>query len=144
MRWRLVAVAVISMAVFGAQTAHAAAIQEQPNYLGLVGYWPFDEGAGTVADDFSGNGNAVTLATDGSALPAWVPGKFGHALSFDGSSNYVTVPNVGGYLPSALQLTHTGTVSLWVNPAAGDDGSLYRAVIAGAGNINQGEDSVRI
>ena len=89
MRWRLVAVAVISMAVFGAQTAHAAVIQEQPNYLGLVGYWPFDEGAGTTVEDFSGNGNTGTLSTTGSNLPQWVTGKFGSALSFDGSTNYV-------------------------------------------------------
>jgi hypothetical protein len=28
---------------------------------GLVGYWPFDEGSGNVAKDYSGNGNDGTI-----------------------------------------------------------------------------------
>ena len=93
MRWRIVVIAVISIAVFGAQTAHASVIELPPNNIGLVGYWSFNEGTSTIANDYSGNGTTGTLTTTGSNLPQWVPGKFGSALSFDGSSNYVNVPN---------------------------------------------------
>ena len=48
----------------------------------LVGYWNFDEGAGTVAVDSSGYGNDGTLNGD----PQWVPGQLGSALDFDGSN----------------------------------------------------------
>jgi len=47
----------------------------------LVGHWSFDEGAGTVAADSSGNGNDGALE-DG---PTVVDGQFGKALAFDGS-----------------------------------------------------------
>jgi hypothetical protein len=47
---------------------------------GLVGWWKFDEGSGTVAYDSSGNGNDGNL-TNG---PTWTTGKIGGALSFDG------------------------------------------------------------
>jgi len=40
------------------------------NDTGLVGYWNFDEGAGTVANDSSGNGNDGTLKNG----PAWISG----------------------------------------------------------------------
>src|ERR1700728_2906074 len=38
---------------------------------GLVGYWTFDEGSGTTANDSSGNGNNGTLATS----QTWVTGS---------------------------------------------------------------------
>jgi hypothetical protein len=55
----------------------------------VVGAWTFDEGAGDVAIDSSGN------CEDGKINgAAWVDGKFGKALSFDGSSDYVEVPDI--------------------------------------------------
>ncbi len=51
----------------------------------LLGYWTFEEGAGTVAADLSGNGNDGTL-TNG---PVWVTGRFGGGLHFDGDDDYV-------------------------------------------------------
>jgi hypothetical protein len=54
---------------------------------GLVGYWPFDEGSGTIAKDYSGNGNDGTIY--GGAT--WTTGKVGGALSFDGVDDYVRV-----------------------------------------------------
>lgn len=75
--------------------AHASLIQP-PNNLGLVGYWSFNEGNGTVATDFSGNGNNGTL-TNG---PTWVNGKRGKALNFDGSDDYIDVGNGASLRPS--------------------------------------------
>jgi hypothetical protein len=54
---------------------------------GLVGWWKFDEGSGTVAYDSSGNGNDGNL-TNG---PTWTIGKIGGALSFDGTNDYVKI-----------------------------------------------------
>jgi len=53
---------------------------------GLVGWWKFDEGSGTVAADSSGNGydGTITNAT-------WETGQLGQALGFDGTA-YVDVP----------------------------------------------------
>jgi hypothetical protein len=68
------------------QNAQAAILNPQP--AGLVGWWKFDEGSGTVAKDSSGNGN------DGTIFGAvWGVGKYGQALDFDGVSSYVSVPN---------------------------------------------------
>lgn len=60
---------------------------------GLVGYWPLDEGSGTVTKDASGNGN------DGAFVdaPAWVAGKIGKALSFDGVNDYISIPHQDAY-----------------------------------------------
>jgi prepilin-type N-terminal cleavage/methylation domain-containing protein len=53
----------------------------------LVGYWPLDEGTGTVAGDMSGNGNNGTAT---GTLPYYTAGKIGpYAGNFDGSDNVV-------------------------------------------------------
>jgi len=54
-----------------------------PNTLanGLVAYWALDEGAGTLANDGSGNGRNGFISG-----PGWIPGQFGKALHFFGSS----------------------------------------------------------
>jgi hypothetical protein len=97
--------------------AQAAVINPHP---GLVGWWRFDEGTGTIAGDSSGNENNGTLV--GSPLPSWMAGKFGDALLFDGSQNYVQVPNS----PSIQYTGGSVTLSAWIGPR--DDGT-YRDVI---------------
>ncbi|MBL7143976.1 MAG: hypothetical protein ISS76_07070 [Phycisphaerae bacterium] len=51
----------------------------------LVAYWPFDEGAGKVANDLSENGYDGTLVGGTS----WTDGIYGSALQFNGSDAYV-------------------------------------------------------
>ena len=52
----------------------------------IMGLWLFDEGNGGTAADTSGNGN------DGEVHGAkWVDGKFGKALEFNGTDNWVEV-----------------------------------------------------
>ena len=58
----------------------------------LVGYWSFDEGAGTVANDGSGNNNHGDVM--GGAQ--WVAGKMGGALAFDGADDMVVVNQASG------------------------------------------------
>jgi len=70
----------------------------------LVGWWRFDEGSGTIANDSSGNGNTGTFNGD----PQWVAGYFGGALEFDGSDDWLDC----GSNPS-LDLT-TWTITFWL------------------------------
>jgi len=71
----------------------------------LVGYWSFDEGAGAIANDGSGNGNDGTLENG----PEWTAGQFGDAVQFDGTDDYVNVGNA-----DTLSITGDLTFSLWV------------------------------
>ena len=70
---------------------------------GLVGYWPFDEGTGTTAYDYSGKGNNGILT--GSVV--WAAGKLGNAVQTDGSTNYVSIAS----RPSL----NSWTISVWGN-----------------------------
>ena len=60
-----------------------------------VGYWKFDEGSGTTASDSSGNGSTGAITGAG-----WVAGQVNGALSFNGSTNYVSM---GTPVPTALK-----------------------------------------
>lgn len=74
---------------------------------GLVAAYGFEEGGGTTTADSSGNHltGSLTAAT-------WVTtGKFGKALSFNGSSSMVSIPDA-----SVLDLTTGMTLSAWIQP----------------------------
>jgi len=71
----------------------------------LVGYWSFDEGSGEMAKDGSGNGNDGSLENG----TEWTAGKFGDAVQFDGTDDYVDVGNAGN-----LSITGDFTFSMWV------------------------------
>jgi len=75
------------------------------NDTGLVGYWKFDEGSGTIAKDSSGYNNDGTLVNG----PTWVDGKFGKALKFDGVDDYV---NVGH--SESVNIVNAITIAAWV------------------------------
>ena len=59
----------------------------------LIGYWSFDEGAGEIAKDGSGNGNDGTLENG----VEWTAGQSGYAVQFDGTDDCV---NPGEYWKS--------------------------------------------
>jgi hypothetical protein len=84
----------------------------------LVGYWKFDEGSGTIAYDSSGNGNDGTIQGD----PQWVAGKIAGALQFDGTDDYVEVPD-----SPSLDITDAITIAAWVFREA-DSGTWERIV----------------
>ena len=86
---------------------------------GLVAAYGFDEGAGTVVADSSGNGNTGTIAG-----ATWTPsGKFGGALSFNGTNARVTIPD-----SASLDLIDAMTLEAWVYPTVAP--AEWRAVIA--------------
>ncbi len=71
---------------------------------GLVAYYTFDEGSGSIAHDSSGNGN------DGQIQGAkWVGLKKGCALEFDGLDDYVDCGS-----DESLNITEKITVEAWV------------------------------
>ena len=84
----------------------------------MVAAYAFDEGSGTTVADASGNGNTGTLSN-----VTWATGgRYGNALSFNGTSARVNVPN-----SSSLQLTSGMTLEAWVNPLSVS--SAWRDVI---------------
>jgi hypothetical protein len=82
---------------------------------GLVGWWKFDEGSGTVAYDSSGNGNDGNL-TNG---PTWTTGKIGGALNFDGEDDLVTI---NGNWPST---NSPRTISVWFYTINTHNGNIF-------------------
>jgi len=86
---------------------------------GLVGYWAFDEGQGTRADDYSGNENDGTLESS-MTDDDWVQGRVGGALGFDGSDDYVNTNLNTHFTPI--------TISSWVRLDTLDTGSDQRII----------------
>ena len=75
---------------------------------GLVAAYSFDQGSGSTVTDASGNNNTGTITG-----ATWTTaGRFGGALTFNGTSAMVTVPNA-----ASLQLTTGMTLEAWVNPS---------------------------
>jgi sugar lactone lactonase YvrE len=67
--------------------------------------YAFDEGSGTNAKDAAGSHNGTVESG------SWVEGKYGKALSFNGTSSCVSVPN-----SADLQLSGPFTLEAWVKP----------------------------
>lgn len=72
---------------------------------GLVGRWTFDDGEGSIARDVSGRDNHGTVM--GGAK--WTEGRIGGALEFDGTDDFVSIPN-----ESSFDITGSVTVSAWI------------------------------
>ena len=74
---------------------------------GLVAAYSFDEGAGSITTDVSGKNNSGTISN-----ATWTAsGKYGGALTFNGSNALVVIP------PStSLNVTNAMTQEAWVYP----------------------------
>ena len=87
-----------------------------PRSAGPLGYvhWSFDEGRGDAAHDSGiglGHGQAaahLTSYTPGGRGPAWVAGRFGAALEFNGVDQHVVTDFSG------IAGAHARTVACWV------------------------------
>ena len=81
-----------------------------------VAHWSFDEGQGTTTWDGTENNNDGRLGSGScqpgaSTCPSWIAGKHGSALDFDGTDDYVLVPD-----DDTLDITDAITISAWVKP----------------------------
>ncbi len=107
----------------------------------IVAAWTFEEGSGKVVGDVSGTGNNGELIGGAN----WGDGKFGKALDFDGSSNYIEVP-----FDASMKVLNEGdfTIAAWYKPDvipkkqvvfqqgdAGGTGRTWLFVHEGAGEI---------
>lgn len=84
---------------------------------GLVGYWPFDEGEGSVTYDAAGTSNGSLVigptGTQTSVSSAWSSGGtgvLGGALYFDGTDDYIDLSN----LPVSTDSGGKTSVSFWL------------------------------
>jgi len=108
----------------------------------LMGMWLFDEGEDDTAVDSSGNGNDGTL--EGAA---WIDGKFGKALEFNGASDYV---DTGNDPITDVSATNVLSISAWVR-RANDASSMLVAIrrtpggyVLGVGVLGAGANQVKM
>jgi chitodextrinase len=88
-----------------------------PPLSGLVAGYNFDAGGGNTVADLSGNGNTGTISG-----ATWGTGKYGGALSFNGTNARVSVPT-----SASLNLTSGMTLMAWIEPTASQSG--WRTII---------------
>jgi len=93
----------------GGGTSNAQTLTISATPVGLVAAYSFNAGTGTTVADVSGNGNTGTI----NGATWTTAGRFGGALSFNGTSNMVTIAD-----SSSLDLTVGMTLEAWVFPTA--------------------------
>jgi hypothetical protein len=102
---------------------------------GLISYWTFDEGSGTVAADIVGGFNGTLMNG-----PVWVTGKFGSALDFDGTDDYVLcAERVGsnpGIYPAELMPQSAFSCAAWVKV---EDFGYYGGIIGNGLDVSSDE-----
>ena len=74
------------------------------NPQGLVGYWPLNEGSGTIAYDQSGNGNNGTWS---GSTPYYTTGKFGLSAGNFTRSNNIAINSLTSSFPTVF------SIALW-------------------------------
>jgi PKD repeat protein len=93
----------------GAATSATATVTVQAASAGLVAAYNFDQGSGTTLTDVSGNGNHGTIAN-----ATWsAAGKYGGALSFNGTNSWVTINDA-----ASLNLSSGMTLEAWIKPSS--------------------------
>jgi len=85
-----------------------SAMADLKTHHGLCGYWSFNELTGATAYDYSGSGNNGTLLPSAFPRVDSINKKFGKALEFNGTGDYVHCGTT-----DILNISSTITVSLW-------------------------------
>ena len=88
-----------------------------------ISYWKFDEGSGTLAADLGTSGFSGNIVG-----PVYTTGKYGNALSFDGTNDYVTLAGTTAYDNMGAI-----TISAWINPASTGENGNGRILAKSAG-----------
>src|SRR5262249_50278350 len=99
-------------------TNFAVTVSPAPPPPSLMAAYGFNEGSGTMVNDLSGNGNNGTI----SGATWTTSGKYGTALSFNGTNALVSINNA-----ASLQLSSAMTLEAWVYPTTVSSG--WRDVI---------------
>jgi len=98
---------------------------------GLVGWWKLDDassGTSTTAVDSSGNNNNGTTQNS----PTWTSsGKVGNALTLNGTTQWVRVPD-----SATLRISSSWTVSSWVKLSALPGSNDYSAIVTKSDSDN--------
>jgi hypothetical protein len=81
------------------------------NNNGPIAHWKLDEGSGATAYDSVGSNDGTLTNME---VADWVTGKFGAALDFDGSNEYITRADQGSTDP--LRVSGAITVGVWIKP----------------------------
>ncbi|MCA9390294.1 LamG domain-containing protein [candidate division WWE3 bacterium] len=118
------------------RTLSSAEVRKLYNFApGPIGYWPLDENTGTsITYDHSGNGFNGTM--NGSMTESdWVRGKFGSALDFDSSNDYIAIAD-----SDLLDMVDSWTISGWVYDNNSDlnhdwDHIIAKGNVFGGGNM---------
>ena len=95
--------ALLGAAALAAVTLPTAAHAAAP---GAVASYAFDEGTGNTSADTTGNGRTAALRST-----SWTSGRFGRALSFNGTTSLAQVAD-----SAALDLSGAMTLEAWVRP----------------------------
>ncbi|MFW0837855.1 MAG: DUF2341 domain-containing protein [Candidatus Komeilibacteria bacterium] len=99
---------------------------------GLVGYWKMDEASwnGTSGEviDSSGSGNNGTAGNEASITG----GKFGNGGTFDGSNDYISIPD------SSADLSGDFSVSMWVHPNDNSQNPRWFGLVDGSNTLAVG------
>jgi len=90
----------------------SSSVRKVSTKRGLIAHYSFDEGAGTVLGDYSGNKRDTTLANTDSKSGGWVDGKKGKAFMFDGGDDQATLSSTVYSNVSNTQ----GTIMGWAYP----------------------------
>ena len=91
-------------------------IEAPPLSSNLVAYWPLHEDSGTTTYDFSGNSNNGTV--NGPTVGVGAPLET-TAYSFDGTDDYVNIPNI------PLSSGSTRSINVWFKTSTAEASNLH-------------------
>ncbi len=113
---------------YGNQNASSSSSVTNVFGTGLVGFWQFNEPAGTVSGstaDVSGNNNNLTLNGFSSPYGIVSSGRFGNALSLNGSSNYASETTT-----TNIPAGSVASVEAWIKPTGTYGDVSYNGIVS--------------
>ncbi len=105
---RMTALGSIFVLVITVFTAMMMNVSSYGSTLGMVSYWKFTEGSGTIAYDSVGDNDGTLLGGAGYASD----GVCGYAVELDGIDDYIEVPD-----DDSLDFTDEITIEAWIKPS---------------------------